>query len=336
MTEEKNTMKGHLYGFPPHLVPFIRCPVDNGEMAALSRANTPTGTILRGSLACRSCNRSFPIVNGIVQLLQTEELDEEGLYEVQYRDAQGMASEEEIEWFETKHSSRLEIPQHMAALNLKSEYVVLELACGRGRFTLRFEGKCRSVLAIDFSSSSLGTLSRRLGSGFEVGLVHGDITKVNLKPKSFHRVFSTTPLDSREERIAMHRLAADALRDDGIYVFSVEHYDLRTRLLGNPRLMRYPGGGSTFQRMASMEVETEAHPYFGEVLSRPIQIFLPFIKSVLLSRMIEFIPLLRQFGNLLLVRAAAPIRVPGMNQRTAGSRVFQLVYRWLNLPDKTP
>ena len=209
------------------------------------------------------------------------------MHEVKFRDEQGRFSEETIRQFENKHSSRLEIPQHVSALKLDSQSVVLEIACGRGRFTILFSKICRAILAVDFSLASLETLARRLNPGIEVGLVHADITQLKFTPQSFDRAFSTTSLDSREQRMSMHRIVSEALRNDGVYVFSTEHYDLRTRLLGNPRLMQYPGGGSLFQRMTSTEVESEAAPYFMRVKSRPIQIFIPFVKSVLLSRFLR-------------------------------------------------
>jgi ubiquinone/menaquinone biosynthesis C-methylase UbiE/uncharacterized protein YbaR (Trm112 family) len=321
------------HGFPLRFIGVVRCPRDGGDLA-LGSSDRPAGeAISRGSLSCKFCGHSFPIVNGILRFIELAQLDEEALLEVKLRDEQGRLSQEQVRQDEARAWSKLEIPQHVAALNLDSKSVLLEVACGRGRFTVQFLKVCRTILAVDFSLASLEALARRLAPGIEVGLIHADITQLRLAPQSFDRAFSTTPLDSREQRMTMFRTISDALTDDGVYVFSVEHYDLRTRLLGNPRLTRYPNGGSVFQRFMRDEAEREAAPYFLRVKSRPIQIFLPFVRSVLIGRSFEQVPLLRNFGNLLLVRALNPMRTPKIDQCTQGSRLFRSVYRWLKLPD---
>lgn len=319
--------------FPWPFIDILRCPADGGELVVESCDGPRGEAIRRGSLACQSCHRSFPIIDGILRLLHVDQLDEEALHEIKYRDDAGQHSQKEIQSFETSLRSRLEIRQHVRALNLNSNSVVLELACGRGKFTIQLLKTCRVLLGVDFSLASLETLARRLAPETQVGLVHADITQLKFKRESFDRAFSTTPLDSREQRMTMHRITSEAVTDDSVYVFSVEYYGWRTRLLGNPRLTRYPNEGSVFQRMTREEAEGEAAPYFSRVKSRPIQIFIPVVKSVRLGRLAERIPLLRNFGDLLLVRASRPIRTPPLNQRTQGSRLFKSLCKWLKLPD---
>lgn len=319
--------------FPRWWIDILRCPTDGGELALDSSDSASGEAIRRGSLTCLSCHRSFAIKDGILRFLHAEQLDEEALHEIQYRDDARQHSLEEIWSFETSVRSRLEIPQHVKTLDLHPDSVVLELACGRGKFTTKLLKVCRRLMGVDFSLASLETLARRLPAEAEVALVHADITQLKFKPRSFDRVFSTTPLDSREQRMVMHRLASDAVTDGGIYVFSVEYYGWRTRLLGNPRLARYPREGSVFQRMTRQEAEGEAAPYFSAVQSRPIQIFIPILKSIRLGRILERVPLLRNFGDLLLVRAARPIRLPRLDERTPGSTLFKSLCKCLRLPD---
>jgi uncharacterized protein YbaR (Trm112 family) len=318
--------------FPWRFVDFLRCPVDGGEFLAKSDDGSHGEAIVRGSLICQSCHCSFPVIDGILRLFKADQLEQEALHEVQYRDDIRNHSSEEIHLFETSLRSRLEIPQHVTELKLRADSVLLEFACGRGKFTVPFLSTCSKVLAIDFSLASLETLAKRIPSGTEVGLVHADITQLKFKPQSFDRAFSTTPLDSREQRMTMHQIASAALNDDGIYVFSVENYSLRTKLLGNPRLTRYPGEGSLFLRMTHEEAEAEAAPYFSHVKSRPIQIFLPVIKSPWISRLFERVPVFRHFGDLLLVRASKPARIPQIDERTEGNTLFRFLYRALRLP----
>ncbi len=322
--------------FPRSLVGNLCCLRDGTKLSIGRSDDSSTEPISQGLVICRSCHASFPIVDGILHLLGPESMDEESRHEAKWRDKQSVEMEARNEWFENKLASRLEIPQHIAALKLDRQCVLLEIGCGRGRFTVRMREKCQAILAVDFSLASLEFLAKRLGPGSNVGLVWADATHLKLAGRSFDRAFATTPLDSREQRMAMHLAVSEALNDSGLFVFSTEHYDFRTRLLGNPRLMRYTPEGSLFQRMTQREVEREAGPFFSEVKSRPIQLFLPFLRSVPVSRAIERVPVLRMFANLLLVSASYPARTPVVGMRTKGSRTFQYIYRLLNLPDTTP
>jgi uncharacterized protein YbaR (Trm112 family) len=348
--------RSHFTGLPPRFVSLLRCPDDNSELQVGASDRPASEPIYSGSLICKKCGESYPIENGILRLLNAAKLEEEAQFEINFRDQQAEVTEEQNRYFENKLASKLEIPQHVGALKLDSASDLLELACGRGRYTLKFHEICRSILAVDFSLSSLEFLARRLGPGAEVCLVQADITRLRLQPKSFNRAFSTTPLDSREERLKMHQNVSEALDDRGIFVFSTEHYDWRNRLLGNPRLMRYPGHGSVFERMRPKVIVREAAPYFMNVSARPIQIFVPFMTSpvfhrfvqrgslyknlgellVLLISSIELVPWLRNFGNLLLINATDPIRPPVFNEGTRGSKIFRYVYDKLKLPHTTP
>ena len=63
-----------------------------------------------------------------------------------------------------------------------------------------------------------------------------------LPPAALIAPFSATPLDGRDQRMAMYHTISDALRDDGVYVGGVEHDDLTRRLLGLPIARRVRGG----------------------------------------------------------------------------------------------
>lgn len=337
-------------GFPLHFVQRLLCPMDGAAVTVHSTQTGDAGSMLEGSLRCEKCGRTYPVSQGIVRLLSEEALDESARFEMQWRDSVG---EEQQSWFESKLSSLLEIPQHIGALRLNPQSTLLELACGRGRFTVRFAQTCAFVLAVDFSLKSLEFLARRLPPESRVGLVQADITSLRLQPRTFNRAFSTSSLDSREQRLSMHRVVSEALSDDGIYVFSAEHNDWRNRLLGNPRHAYYPGSQISFYRMDRAEIVREAAPYFARLRVRPIQLFLPFLgsasharlaqRSAMLARLavrfslfLERVPLVRNFANLLLLTATQPVRTPELNQRSRGSTWFRYIYKRANLPDTVP
>ena len=249
-----NSSPSTFRGFAPRYAAVLRCPVDDSELQVESSDCPFDQPIFNGALSCKTCRRVYPIEEGILRFFEATDLPEEALHELNWRDQQGEDSVEQNRLFETKLASRLEIPQHVTAMKLDSQSVVLELACGRGRFTVQFLKVCKAVVAVDFSLSSLRFLARRVAADAEICLVQADITRLRFQPRYFTRAFSTTPLDSREQRLAMHHVVSNALADDGLYVFSTEHYDWRNRLLGNPRLMRYRNEGSLFERMRMSEV----------------------------------------------------------------------------------
>lgn len=325
---------GSYLGFPKSLLGFLRCPEDLSELVLTAATQCSETAVTEGSLVCATCHRSFPIMGGIVTMLNPGSLDPEAQHEVRLRDASGGGKQ-----CPTAHwtfLSKLEIPAHLAAIRPSPQSVLLELGCGTGRHTVLLAKRCRAILGVDFSRRSLETLARRLGPADNVGLVHADITRLSVAPRRFDRVFSTTSLDTREQRLVMHRVAAEAIRDEGIYVFSAEHYDLRSRLLGHPRLTRYNEGGILFTRLTPEEATREAVPYFRNIRCRPIQVVLPFLSrskgpaAQIVSRMAEWLPVLRQLGNLVLVRAMRPLRSPEEGKPSGGIPALQRAYMRLH------
>lgn len=323
-------------GFPRALCVLLRCPVDGGELV-LEGAGAPTAShVERGELRCVRCGGVVPIVAGIARMLASEALDAEERHEVALRDEQTrtLSPDRERAYWASLYSRR-ETASTLAALDLNPECTAVDLGCGTGRYTARLARACRQVLGVDFSLESLGWLARENAPGPNVGLVHGDITRLRLAPRGFDRALATTPLDSRAQRLAMHRVAAEALGDGGVYVFSTEHYDLRSRLLGAPRAQRYRPGENLFFRLRRHEVEREAAPFFLDVRSRPINVSLPFSRRMpppvraALSAAAERVPWVRDLGDLVLVRARRPLREPQEGVGSPGSRAFRYVRRFV-------
>lgn len=321
-------------GFPSALAVLLRCPADGGELVLESPAAPVASHLQQGRLKCGRCAQVVPIVAGIVRLLAAETLDAEERHEVALRDEQTrtLSPERERAYWASLYSRR-ETASTLAALDLNADSTAVDLGCGTGRYTALLARSCRQVLAVDFSLESLGWLARENAPGPNVGLVHGDITRLRLTPRAFDRALATTPLDSREQRLAMHGVAADALGDGGVYVFSTEHYDLRSRLLGAPRAQRYRPGENLFFRLRRHEVEREAVPFFLDVRSRPINVSLPLSRLMpapvraRLSAAAEHMPLLRDLGDLVLVRARRPLREPQEGVGAKGSRAFRYFRR---------
>jgi SAM-dependent methyltransferase len=320
-----------LVGFPRELAGLVGCPADGSALAA---DPSDGSRLVDGPLRCTSCGAVVPVRGGILRMLDHSRLDAEEAHEVTLRDEQtrALSPERERAYWASLYSRR-ETAATLRALELDGGGTAVDLGCGTGRYTRLLASSCRFVLAVDFSLESLGWMARENAPGPNVGLVHADVTRLRLAPRRAHRVLATTPLDSRAQRLAMHRLAADALADSGVYVFSTEHYDLRSRLLGAPRAQRYRPGENLFFRLRRYEVEREAAPFFRDVRSRPINVSLPFSHRMpaplraVLSSAAERVPGLRELGDLVLVRATRPLREPEEGVGLPGSPLFRRVRR---------
>ena len=170
------------------------------------------------------------------------------------------------------------------------------------------------VVAVDFSWDSLQNLAQRAQPDWELGLVWADCTRVHLEPGAFDLVASTlvSNLPTAQHRAAMMRVAAEALKPEGKFVFGTHHYGIRSRLRGEPRSGYYREAAIYRYLFSRKEIEAETRPFFGEVDSHPIRIAIPLagrmhLPVVRISRMTERVPLINQFGELLLVTARRPI-----------------------------
>ena len=208
------------------------------------------------------------------------------------------------------------------------------------------------MLAVDFSIAALHKLTDSLLTGVapttyrvaprrpagsltaHVGLVQADAGHFHVAPRIFDRALSATPLDSRDERMRMYHTIAEALTDDGRFVGGVEHDDLNRRLLGLPRIRRYTPGGILLEHLDIPTMRRETAPYFSQLHFFPIRAHLPFIRrlpmkvAVFLSLAVNEIPGLRHFGEILLLSAEDPIRLPVEGVRRPGNTVAKSLYRW--------
>jgi SAM-dependent methyltransferase len=221
--------------------------------------------------------------------------------------------------------------------------MVLELACGDGRFTSLIAEIGARILAVDFSINALRLLAHRLPAGARVGRVHADINHLHFASRSFDRALSLTPLDSRDERMAMYRMVADALTDDGRYVASVEHQDLNRRLLGLPRARRYSRDGILIEHLTTKTLRREAAPYFSILRIRPIRPRVPLVAklprslALLILRLVAVLPLARQFGELLLLTAQRPVRLPVEGECLHSNWMAKTAYRtYMRLKKQKP
>jgi SAM-dependent methyltransferase len=289
-------------------------------------------------LRCKSCGAEFRIEDGIARMLPTQ-LSAEDQHEMSIRDTIDYDCTNPgpfvppLDGWRSVLSDMLEVPPHLNGLRSSGGNTVLELACGDGRFTIPIAETGARILAVDFSINSLRLLGHRMPSGARVGRVHADINQLHVARRSFDRAISMTPLDSRDERMMMYRMIAEALTDDGRYVGSVENDDINRRLLGLPLARRYSKDGILIEHLTTKTLRHEAEPYFSQLRIRPIRPRVPFIGKLPrrlafpILRAIAALPIVREFGELLLLVAQRPVRLPVVSEYRSGSRIAKSAYR---------
>lgn len=306
--------------FPCSLVASIQCRQCGGALAIAVGAELTANElgVRRGRLCCTSCGDSTNVSAGIVLSGAGEgdlALHDESRHEQQLRDARARSTTGDADdprW--NSEYQLMEILSALAALDIHPGDAILELGCGDGRYTTRLAPRCASLLAIDLSLESLAVLDRRLRGAGNVGLVHADVTTLRVPSRRFDVVYSTltSNLPTREHRQAMYRVAADALRSDGRFVFSAHHQGIMQWLSGESKSGRYAQGHIYRYNFALRECVNEVRPYFASVRAWPIQIRVPFPKriglpTVELSRRLERVPVVNRLGDLILCVAQAPL-----------------------------
>ena len=327
-----------VHQFPRDMAPLLRCNNDAGELAIAKELRGDGDGVLDAVLRCKSCGAEFRIEDGIARLLPNQ-LSPEDKHEMSIRDTIDYDFTNPgpfvppPEGWRSALSDMLEVPPHLNGLQPSPSNTVLELACGDGRFTTLIAETGARILAVDFSINALRLLAHRLPSGARVGCVQADINQLHVASRSFDRALTLTPLDSRDERMIMYRKIADALTDDGRYIGSVEHDDLNRRLLGLPLVRRYSRDGILIEHLTAETMRREAAPYFSKLRIRPIRPRVPFVAKLPsglafpILRLTAELPIVRQFGELLLLTAQGPVRVPVEGEYRSGSRVAKSLYR---------
>lgn len=356
--------EGKLIGFPRHMVSLLRCVGDGGELSLAQGASGSESVIVAGRLRCLTCSREYAIRDGIA-CMAPQQLSEESQHEIRLKDLEYEAMPDVFvpasSGWRSNFVDRIEIPPHLKALGSLQGRRVLELASGDGRYTVLMAQLGAEVLALDFSFEALRKAVRNVAAGQapttykpastvpgdltqRVGLVHADASCFRVAPRAFDRALSASPLDNRDERMKMFCAIADSLKDDGRYVAGVEYDDLYRRMFGLPLIRRYSRGGILIEHLDVPTMRRELAPYFGRMRMRPIRAHLPFTRNlpegirVRAALAVNAIPILRQLGDILLVTAGRPRRLPQegvMRRQILGARNLILLYKQWRGKEKT-
>jgi uncharacterized protein YbaR (Trm112 family)/ubiquinone/menaquinone biosynthesis C-methylase UbiE len=340
--------------FPRSLLHLLRCIFDASELAVARETSGDSSGIVNGTLRCVQCSHEYSIDAGIARMLPSDRTQETD-HEIELKDLEYEAMPEAFvpsdSGWRSEYMDEIEIPPHLGGLEPLAGRRVLELGCGDGRFTCLMAQMGAEILAVDFSLWALRRTQRNLAKGEAptkyrlaaprrtgnltsyAGLVQADASQFHLAPRSFHRALSATPLDTRDERMEMFRAVAESLTDDGRYVAGVEYDDLSRKILGLPLVRRYSPGGILIEHLDRATMRREMAPYFGRMTMRPIRVRLPLARllpikaRVAAALTVSRLPVLRDLGEILLVSAERPRRLPQDGVRRPDLFAARTLYR---------
>lgn len=292
----------HYRGFPKKLVSTLCCSICGRALTS----STEEEYIDEEVVAC-VCGKEYRIHEGILEYHELTELPVLLQSEAEERDRQA-----------TRYDRRLdvrffrEVQSTLRAMGDLQNAVVLEYGAGTGRLTSAYAAEVSAVVACDFSRNSLEILKHKLQKNSVIGLVIADCTKLQTTSDTFThalaaQVFEHFPYDAT--RHAFLRSCMQSLRMGGVFISSTYHYDLRMRLKKEKREGLH-SGGIYFRYYEQHELRSLFEVVGVVELLHPIDIVLPFETRFVssekirgyISRSLERVPLLNQFGHLLLAR----------------------------------
>ena len=304
-------------GFPRYAISTVYCTHDGGELVLKQawESSDRGDAVQNGMLACRNCQSTFPISEGILDLCDDSALDPESRHEHSLREKQYRAAVDVNEpvWCENSEMERAEITPTIEALQADGSQSLLELGCGDGRLTTALAHRFKSILAVDFSLEALRRLQMRVADRSNIALIRADISTLKICPGSFARALSTlvSNLPTLEHRNSMYRLAGKTVGANGRFVFSAHYHGFWPRAFGKKKSAYYEEGGIFRHNMTVKDCKSEAGHYFDDVKAWPIQIYLPLSRRMKLplyrtSRALEHVPGLDSLGKLVLCTAEKP------------------------------
>ncbi len=297
-------------GFPKQMISLLACPHGCGGLRLQQEVQSNDRGIMDGILVCAGNAHQFAISDGVVRMLEAVQLDAESENERRERDkgAAGL----DPGWEESPFNQS-EVQSTLDASEPLRGSLVLELGAGTGRYTVPMAKRGASILAVDMSGGSLANLAARLHADWQVGLVQADCTKPMTIARAFDLIASTlmSNIPTRPQRLQVMKVAADAVKPGGKFVFGTHYFGLGSWLRGEKKSGYYREAPIFRYMYRRGEIKRETRQFFDAVDCWPVRIRFPFAgrlgdKWVTVSRKLEHVPAINQFGDLLVVIAEKP------------------------------
>lgn len=331
--------KETIQGFPRQLLSLLLCPsCHNGSLVS----KTDQQLFVDASVQCNACTATYPIENGILNVLskQEDDLSETMHQEIQQRDI--LASQ-----YDDRLAPRFfkEVAPTLDRIGSVEGKKIIEYGCGTGRLTTHLAERAAAVLAIDFSRASLEHLGTKLNAKTPVGRVLADATQVQTQENQFDLAISGQLLEhipTLEQREHLYMHAHHSLRAGGRFVATAYHFDRRRRRAKQPQEGQHRNG-IFYHFFTERELRAEVGYQFGSAVTQLLDCTLPLETRLrlparvggLLSRCCSRLPWMRQLGHIVLVEAKknSSHRV-GSYQYPA--RFFHKQWHWFCLPSPKP
>jgi SAM-dependent methyltransferase len=143
-----------------------------------------------------------------------------------------------------------------------------------------------------------------------IGLIQGDVTRLEFEPEAFDVAVSTQLLEhipSEEQRRCFLQTAYDCLKPGGYFLLTAYYQDMRRRIKGQPR-EGFHESGIFFHYFTKKELRREFSRLFEVVHLHPFLFHVPVVWRLEFTRpwvgtICERTPFLKEFGSLILIKA---------------------------------
>jgi ubiquinone/menaquinone biosynthesis C-methylase UbiE/uncharacterized protein YbaR (Trm112 family) len=292
-------------GFPINLTQLIRCQENCGGLK-VEDFGAKNDFIWTGSLKCNTCGAVYNINEGILELMPHQgPLESIVQQEVEARDRQAKDYDNMVRNV-GQEPGILSTLEHLGSVAGKT---LIEFGCGTGIFTTRLAQSCKQIVALDFSKESLIVLAEKLRGEANIGLVLADVTEVHITPSCFDLALSAQVLEHipKQGRYLFYERVLESLVPNGIFV-STSYYQSLWRRISRSNPEGYHTSGIFYHRFSKDEITREIGRYFQIMEAHPIRPKIPLVRRlhlpvVRLSRAFEALPILRETGQLILVKA---------------------------------
>ena len=293
--------------FPKKALKLLYCPCGEGELSLVS--DIKEEQVINGEVICSlNSSHKYQITGGILKLMPKDgDLDEYTQSEIKARDNQAGGYDERL-------SSRFdkELPSTLKIIGSVDGKKVIEYGCGTGRITSHLFG-AELLVALDFSCESLNILAQKSKDQQNLALIQSGVTTIKIKPKTFDLAVSIQVVEhipNIQMRTNFFKLVTESLVQDGIFVLSIYHFDLRRKIKKKPKIGKH-ASGIAYHYFNKTEIKKEMKPFFDFCLVKNIDITWPLesrfkldrLLGKLLSELGEKIPIINSLGHLVLVKA---------------------------------
>ena len=293
-------------GFPTSLVSALRCPVDSGVLT-----HNAGGTHLKNeALTCDTCSARYDIVEGIVHMLDASHLEPEMAHEAQMRDNN---AEDYDRHFSERHER--EVVQTVQIVGSIKGKRVIEYGAGTGRMTEILASQSALYLATDMSLRSLVRLSHK-NIPETAGLVWTEAAGLRTAPRYFDVAVTFQMIEHmpRAIRDRFYESTSGTLKENGRFIASVYHQDIRRKRKGLPQDGTHPNG-IYFHCFEKNEFTVELSSNFSVTLIQPTDVVIPLQSRLrlpakldgVLSRFFSHVPIIQDYGHIIIARAEQKI-----------------------------